>query len=153
MKEKMMKEADKRMKILEKQGLFYEAMEVWQNGQSCFSEPKDIFGTITGVVYTFEELPELNDLKKWLEKKYDCIVYHGIYYSNIQTVFFLFVSENEEEWENDRANLEIGHPMIYAVDMRTKTVVDINYVNTKMVQGGLVLCSGDGSEVVAMKVI
>lgn len=140
MKDKMMEEATKRMKILEKQGLYSAAMQQWKYGRPCFSQMTNVLGTMTGVLYTFEEMPELNNLKEWLEKEYDCMVYHGIYcitpYGRLMN--FLYVSKYEEEWENDCADLEEGYPMAYGMFIGDENA-DAGSIHVEMAQGGLIM--------------
>ena len=78
MTDKMMIEARERPVILEEQWLWDEVLNVWDRGTACIAERKNVFGTIVGVTYTFNEVPELKAIKEKFEADFGYIVYYGI---------------------------------------------------------------------------
>lgn len=141
-KKKMQKEATKRLKILEKQGLYDEVIEQWGYGRACFAKAVDVFGIITGVNFTFEEMPELNSLKEAFEKECNCIVFYGVYFERFNSRFIslLFVSDEEYRWKQEHIDLKKGFHMAYTIDINNN-MVEVGDIWFEMAQGGLILMS------------
>ncbi len=64
----MLNEATERIRILEKQGLSNKVVKQWKNGNACFSEMTIFLGKKAGINIVFDEMPQLNALKKFLKK-------------------------------------------------------------------------------------
>ena len=94
-KQKKVQEAVKRMKAL---GLIDEVIKQFEkNGTVCVSEPP------MGAVFS---IPDDNELKQAIvafEKEHNALVYHVVRsYTEIgQMDSYLYVSDNEQEWEMD----------------------------------------------------
>lgn len=135
----MREEAIKRLDYLVEHGLWDEARNYFEKGLPCYSMPVNVLGTLTGVMYTFEETPALKKIVEALEEKYGFKVYYGIYnetgYGKVLAL--LFVDKNTKTWKNDMLMLKRGRPYayLYYID---KGCGEIGWIGIKVAAGGLV---------------
>ena len=127
--EKAKKEAIERMKIL----------KLSRNAITDFKDDDRL--------YKSEDLGFLNwlyddeeEMVKKFEKEHECVVYHVILSrTNIGTMYsLLYVSLDDEEWEEDRADLQNGQVLAYVVNKAAPECSEIGYIGIKPQIGGLV---------------
>ena len=112
-KEEKRTEALKRMKIA---GLWDEAVRAFDdNGIVCYSEPTRMVkgGPVLGIVYELE--PDMKKRVRDFEEEYKGLVWHVIrsYTEFGEWLTYLYVSDHEEEWSDDRADLKDGYSVAY----------------------------------------
>lgn len=92
---------------LETLKIFPQTIKDFENGLVSISEPP------FGAFYWVDE-EEKTEIKKF-EEEYDALVYMIIKsYTSFGTVnSYLYVSDYEEEWEDDRQDLAEGIPLVY----------------------------------------
>ena len=80
------------------------------------------------------------EMVKKFEKEHECVVYHVILSrTNIGTMYsLLYVSLDDEEWEEDRADLQNGQVLAYVVNKAAPECSEIGYIGIKPQIGGLV---------------
>ena len=78
-------------------------------------------------------------VKKFV-KEHECVVYHVILSrTNIGTMYsLLYVSLDDEEWEEDRADLQNGQVLAYVVNKAAPECSGIGYIGIKPQICGLV---------------
>ena len=130
-RENKKKEALKRM---EKLGLFKPCIKAFDKYDELqLTEP-------TGGLYEFNDNEELNAKVKEFEAEYDALVYHVIHtYTQFGELFnFLYVSDYEEEWEMDNADIEDGYAMAYVWNKSDDWMSEIGSIVVSERFGGLV---------------
>lgn len=111
-------EAVKRLKILQQMYNVHPNIlnEFNQNDKLYYSER--INRVFNGVLYWLDNKPEFVDAVKQIKDKYNIFVYHCIL---SHTEFgdwldLLYVSDNLDNWENEKSKLMIGLPRVYTYD-------------------------------------
>lgn len=74
------------------------------------------------------------------EEKYDAVVYHVIHNNTEfgELYSLLYVSEYEEEWEDDRSDLKDGCPIAYVENIDDGICSEFGSIGIRMQFGGLV---------------
>lgn len=77
---------------------------------------------------------------KNFEEKYNSVVYHVIHsYTEFgELLAFLYVSDDEDEWEYDRANLKDGYACAYVENLDDGFCSEFGSIGIKSQLGGLV---------------
>lgn len=130
-RENKKKEAIKRMEML---GLFKPCINAFKKYDELqLTEP-------TGGLYEFSDNEELNAKIKEFEEEYDALVYHVIHtYTQFGELYnFLYVSDYEEEWEMDIADIEDGYAMAYVWNKSDDWMSEIGSIVVRERFGGLV---------------
>ena len=130
-REKKKEEAIKRMNAL---GLFKPCIKAFTKYDELqLTEP-------TGGLYEFNDDEELNAKVKEFEEEYDALVYHVIHtYTQFGELFnFLYVSDYEEEWEMDNADIEDGYVVAYVWNKSDDFLSEIGSIVVRERFGGLV---------------
>ena len=127
--EKAKKEAIERMKILK---LFKNVITDFKDDDRL-NKSEDL-----GFLYWLYD--EEEEMVKEFEKEHECVVYHVILIrTNIGTMYSLmYVSLDDEEWEEDRADLQNGQVLAYVVNKAAPECSAIGYIGIKPQIGGLV---------------
>lgn len=127
--EKAKKEAIERMKILK---LFKNVITDFKDDDRL-NKSEDL-----GFLYWLYD--EEEEMVKEFEKEHECVVYHVILSrTNIGTMYsLLYVSLDDEEWEEDRADLQNGQVLAYVVNKTDPECSEIGYIGIKPQIGGLV---------------
>lgn len=131
LREKKKEEAIKRMNAL---GLFKPCIKAFDKYDELqLTEP-------TGGLYEFNDDEELNAKVKEFEEEYDALVYHVIHtYTQFGELFnFLYVSDYEEEWEIDNADIEDGYVVVYVWNKSDDWMSEIGSIVVRERFGGLV---------------
>ena len=124
-------EAIKRMKALD---LYKPYITLFKNDNKIF------LSEMTGGVYEFDDDAELNAKIKAFEEEYNAIVYHVI---RTMTQFgdlynFLYVSDHEDEWEMDNADIETGYALAYVWNKTDEWCSEFGSIGVKGKYGGIV---------------
>lgn len=124
-------EAIKRMKALDLYKPYIKAFE---------KESKIFMSEMTGGVYEFDDNAELVAKVKAFEKENNALVYHVI---RTMTQFgelynFLYVSQYEEEWEMDNADIEDGYALAYVWNKTDEWCSEFGSIGVQGRFGGIV---------------
>lgn len=127
--EKAKKEAIERMKILK---LFKNVITDFKDDDRL-NKSEDL-----GFLYWLYD--EEEEMVKKFEKEHECVVYHVILSrTNIGTMYsLLYVSLDDEEWDEDREDLQNGQVLAYVVNKAAPECSEIGYIGIKPQIGGLV---------------
>ena len=95
---------------------------------------------MTGALYEFSEDTELNAKIKEFEKEYDALVYHVIHtFTEFGELYnFLHVSDHEEEWEMENADIKDGYTFVYVWNKTDDYCSEFGGIAVKERFGGLV---------------
>jgi hypothetical protein len=124
-------EAIKRMKALDLYKPYIKAFE---------KENKIFMSEMTGGVYEFDDDTELVAEVKAFEEENNALVYHII---RTATQFgewynFLYVSQYEEEWEMDNADIEDGYALAYVWNRTDEWCSEFGSIGVAGKFGGIV---------------
>lgn len=94
----------------------------------------------TGGLYEFSDNEELNAKIKEFEEEYNALVYHVIHtYTQFGELYnFLYVSDYEEEWEMDNADIADGYAVAYVWNKSDDWMSEIGGIAVRELFGGLV---------------
>ena len=124
-------EAISRMKVLDLYAPYIKA----------FKDKDEIFlSEMTGGVYEFSDNEELVAKVKEFEAKHNALVYHVI---RTMTQFgelynFLYVSDYQEEWEMDNADIADGYAMAYVWNKTDEWCSEFGSIAVRGKFGGIV---------------
>ena len=127
-------EAIKRMKEL---GLFAPCINAFKRDEVQLSEP-------TGGLYEFSSDKELTAKVQGFEKKNNALVYHVIHTpmrldGEVMDMYnFLYVSDYQEEWEVDNADIKEGYVFAYVWNKTIDYFSEFGSIAVKGMFGGLV---------------
>ena len=124
-------EAIKRMEMF---GLFKPCIKSFiKYDEVQLSEP-------TGGLYEFSDNEELNAKIKEFEEDYNALVYHVIHtYTQFGELYsFLYVSDYEEEWEMDNADVKDGYAVAYVWNKNDEWMSEMGGIAVRELFGGLV---------------
>lgn len=130
-------EAIKRMKAL---GLFAPCIKAFKRDEVQLSEP-------TGGLYEFSSNAELTAKVKEFENEYNALVYHVIHTparidGEVMDMYnFLYVSDYQEEWEVDNADIKYGYTMSYVWNKTIDYFSEFGSIAVQGRFGGLVRVS------------
>ena len=127
--EKAKKEAIERMKILK---LFKNVITDFKDDDRL--NKSEDFG------FLFWLYAEEEEMVKKFEKEHECVVYHVILSRTDTgtTYSLLYVDLDDEEWEEDRVDLQNGQVLAYVVNKAAPECSEIGYIGIKPQIGGLV---------------
>lgn len=128
-REKMKKEAVKRMKMLR---ILPQTIKEFET-DDVVNESEGI-----GALYWLNEDEE--ELVKEFEKEFGVVVYHVIHsFTEFGELYaFLYVSQYEEEWEYDNESLQEGFPLAYVVNKSHPDCSEFGSIGVRPSIGGLV---------------
>lgn len=127
--EKMKAEAIQRMRILKLHPITIEDFE--KHGEVGYS-----FHTF-GFYYLSEQ--EKDQIRQF-EKEYGYLVYYVIdsYTAVGRLLSYLYVSSNEEEWEQDRQDLEECRPIVYVKNADDERLSEFGSIGVEPRNGGVI---------------
>ena len=117
------------------------ALDLYKPYINLFEKDNKIFlSEMTGGVYEFDEDEELNAKIKAFEEEHDALVYHVI---RTMTQFgelfnFLYVSDYEEEWAMDNADIEAGYALAYVWNKTDEWCSEFGSIGVRGKFGGIV---------------
>ena len=128
-KENKKKEALQRMKAL---GIYSESIKQFERGMVSYSEPP------MGANYWLDD--EQNAIIKKFEEEYNALVYFGIrsYTEFGKLDSFLYISDDEEEWFMDNADIQEGYAVAYVYNHDVPEYSEIGSIAVRERFGGLV---------------
>ena len=128
-KENKKKEAIQRMKAL---GIYSESIKQFERDMVSYSEPP------MGANYWLDD--EQKAIIKEFEEEYDALVYFGMrsYTEFGKLDSFLYVSDNEEEWFMDNADIQEGYAVAYVYNHDVPEYSEIGSIAVRERFGGLV---------------
>ena len=124
-------EAISRMKVL----------DLYKPYITLFEKDNKIFmSEMTGGVYEFDDDAELNAKIKAFEEEYNALVYHVIH---TMTSFgdlynFLYVSDHQDEWEMDNADIQDGYALAYVWNKTDEWCSEFGSIGVQGKFGGIV---------------
>lgn len=124
-------EAISRMKVL----------DLYKPYITLFEKDNKIFmSEMTGGVYEFDDDTELNAKIKAFEEEYNALVYHVIH---TMTSFgdlynFLYVSDHQDEWEMDNADIQDGYALAYVWNKTDEWCSEFGSIGVQGKFGGIV---------------
>lgn len=133
-RENKKEEAIKRMKVL---GLFQPCINAFEKHDEL--QLSEHYGGL----YEFNDDKELKAKVKEFEEEYDALVYHVIHtYTQFGELYnFLYVSDYEEEWEFDRADVRAGYAVAYVWNKSDEWCSEIGSIAVREFMGGIVRVS------------
>lgn len=117
------------------------ALDLYAPYIKSFEKKDEIFmSEMTGGVYEFNDNEELNAKIKSFEEKTDALVYHVI---RTMTQFgelynFLYVSDYEEEWAMDNADIADGYAMAYVWNKTDEWCSEFGSIGVQGKFGGII---------------
>lgn len=128
-KENKKKEAIQRMKAL---GIYSESIKQFEQGMVSYSEPP------MGANYWLDD--EQKAIIKEFEEEYDALVYFGMrsYTEFGKLDSFLYISDDEEEWFMDNADIQEGYAVAYVYNHDVPEYSEIGSIAVRERFGGLV---------------
>lgn len=135
LKEKQKNEALKRMAML---NLMPQVIKDFKkNNKVYYSERQNAF--FNAILYWLDNEPNYVELVNKFEKEHNCLVYHcqltHMEFGDILSL--LYVSENEEEWEQDKKDLREGCAFSYVVNIGCECFNDFGTIGIRPSQGGV----------------
>lgn len=140
LRNKQKQEATERLKILEDNYMMHKNVlkEFKQDETIYYSE--NLGGAFSGILYWLRNKPEFVNIVKNIEEKRNIYVYHCIlsHYSDDGDVLtMLYVSSDEEYWENERQELIDGCPCSYVYSFNFPQFSEFGGVTITGVNGGI----------------
>lgn len=140
LKEKQKQEALKRLEILEKEYLLHSNVlkEFKEDETIYYSE--DLGGFHQGILYWLHNRQAFVNIVKEIEEKRNIYVYHCIlnhYRDDGDVLTMLYVSSDEEFWENERQELIDGYPCVYTYSFSFPDFSEFGSVAITGVNGGI----------------
>ncbi len=92
-----------------------------------------------GMLYYTSNEEDIENTIKNFEKKYNCLVYHAILTHTIfgNLLSLLYVSNNVDEWNNDKYCLRLGEACSYVANLSDKECSEFGYIGIEQKNGGL----------------
>ena len=133
------KEAIERLKIL------HEKYELLENVITEFEKEDTLYYSeyknkvFPAVLYWVSNREDLTELVKKVEEEKGILVYHAILTPTIFGAFFsmLYVSQNQEEWENDKIELKDSLPLAYCTNLSDSKMAEFGGIQIAGAMGGI----------------
>ena len=121
-----------------------QALDLYKAYIKAFKDNDEIFmSEMTGGVYEFGTNTALVAKVKEFEAEHNALVYHVIHtcteFGELYT--FLYVSDYEEEWELDNADIRAGYALAYVWNKDDEWCSEFGSVGVGCLGGGLVRIS------------
>ena len=111
-------EAECRLRVLIEAGLMPEVLDMYKEGRLSYSERASLCpGQPIGLIYWVDEKHHDDVIERCSEEE-NCIVYHATLQSMVgfgQTLDLYHVSNEPEEWLEDRSDLSDGYSFVLSV--------------------------------------
>ena len=110
----------------------------------AFKDNDEIFmSEMTGGVYEFSSNTELCNKVKEFEAEYSALVYHVIHtFTQFGELYnFLYVSDHQDEWEMDNADITDGYAMAYVWNSTDEWCSEFGSIGVRGKFGGIVRTS------------
>lgn len=130
-------EIAERLEILKNAGLMSD-LDITRvyiyEGEICCSLLRSVLGTLVGVVNRISSSSQNMQLLEMLQKLMP-MKFYFLMDSTENKLAFLYVSEDESNWEYEKLALEKGRPFAVVVNLDEKTT-EVKQIRYKMVNGG-----------------
>lgn len=139
LRELQLKEAIKRLKILQQQYNLMETVitEFEKEGTLYYSER--VNQTYRGMLFWIDNKKEFLEIIEQFEKKQKSVVYHAILshkeFGDILNL--LYISPYQKEWENDNEELKRGFPLVYCSNVHAEKYSEFGTIQIVGVNGGI----------------
>ena len=135
LKQKQKAEALVRMKALK---LMWEVIDDFKRNDTVYySERQNNF--FRAILYWVDNHEEYADAIKKFEKEHNALVYHAqlthLEFGDCLSMFF--VSEYEEDWEQERKDLQNGETLAYVENLDDDMFSEMGYIGFESTQGGV----------------
>lgn len=117
------------------------ALDLYAPYIKSFEKKDEIFmSEMTGGVYEFSDNEELIEKIKSFEEKTDALVYHVIHTTTQfgELYNFLYVSDYEEEWAMDNADIAAGYAFAYVWNKTDEWCSEFGSIGVRGQFGGIV---------------
>lgn len=107
----------------------------------AFKDKDEIFmSEMTGGVYEFSENTELQAKVKEFEAEHNALVYHVIHtFTHFGELYnFLYVSDYQDEWEMDNADIADGYALAYVWNKTDEWCSEFGSIGVRGKFGGIV---------------
>lgn len=135
LKEKQKEEALKRMRMLQLLPNVIKDFE--KKNKVYYSERQNKF--FNAVLYWVDNEKKYVDVVNEFEKKHNCLVYHCqlTHMEFGDCLSLLYVSENENEWSQDKKDIKEGYAFVYVANLDTPSYSEFGTIGIKPSQGGV----------------
>ncbi len=139
-KQSQIEEAIERLRALEAQGLHPNVLRDFQRGVLNCSERVLLGGSVFGALYWLDDEPRLAERVRKFEEEEGRVAYHVTHeLTNIGELLTIFcVSEYEEEWETDEADLAHGFACCYVTNLSDEQSSEFGGIAFRVFGGGIV---------------
>ena len=141
-KNKQQEEAIARLQIMQEQGLHPQVLKDFKQGKVNISKRVNIGATgAFGKLCWIEEDTEIAEAIKEFELERNVIVYHATHerVEGIGDILDLFiVTQNEDDWEQDRIDLRDGYSLVYAMNLSVPYFSEFGSIGYGVAGGGLI---------------
>ena len=117
------------------------ALDLYNPYVKAFKDKDEIFmSEMTGGVYEFNSNTELCNKVKEFEAENEALVYHVIHtFTQFGELYnFLYVSDHEEEWEFDNADIKAGYALAYVWNKDDEWCSEFGSIGVRGKFGGIV---------------
>ena len=117
------------------------ALDLYNPYIKAFKDKDEIFiSEMTGGVYEFSENIELQAKVKEFEAEHKALVYHIIHtFTQFGELYnFLYVSDHQDEWEMDNADITDGYAMAYVWNNTDEWCSEFGSIGVRGKFGGIV---------------
>jgi len=146
--EQQRKEAIARLRILNEMGLIDDVVNQFESdGKVHYSDRFSAFGAPVGALFWIDQdtscsragVPFGKVISNF-EAKFNALVYHATheFFPFGECLDLFYVSQYEEEWERDRAELAQGFQCVCASNLDDPVCTDIGVIRFKVAGGGLI---------------
>ena len=138
LKEKQKQEGLERLRMLNVLG---KVRQDFAHGKLYYSERQS--SIFNAVLYYVDNHPEWLDMIQKFEKKNKVMVYHAqlTHLECGDILSLLYVSKDEEEWENERKDIKDGMVFAKCIDLADDMFTEYGYIGIKPSMGGIVRVS------------
>lgn len=117
------------------------ALDLYNPYIKAFKDKDEIFmSEMTGGVYEFGSNTELCNKVKEFEAEHEALVYHVIHtFTQFGELYnFLYVSDYEEEWEMDNADITEGYALAYVWNATDEWCSEFGSIGVRGKFGGII---------------
>lgn len=117
------------------------ALDLYNPYIKAFKDKDEIFmSEMTGGVYEFSENTGLQTKVKEFEAEYNALVYHVIHtFTQFGELYnFLYVSDHQEEWKMDNADIADGYALAYVWNKTDDWCSEFGSIGVRGKFGGIV---------------
>lgn len=140
LKEKQKLEAIKRLEILKKEYMVHtNVLNEFKTDETIYYS-ENFRSYMQGILYWLHNKDEFVKVVKEIEEKRNIYVYHCIlnhYRDDGDVLTMLYVSSDEEFWENERQELIDGYPCVYTYSFSFPEFSEFGRVQITGVNGGI----------------